>query len=204
MTLPANYYDGSFASPVQSGPVVESFDPIVRTQLYRITYFQQAANYTPAAIGLAGPNGSYLYEETVPKNVGGDLVQWDRLFAEVPPQRTECESFVYANQLFSNGNIPVMFTNGHGDSNWITEFPMKLNSSLVYTYYYAENYATIPLFETYSVTIVGSTWIYRGTQGYVVNGGFLIEDEVLTRWKGNIWEKKSRTAFANQITPTTF
>lgn len=172
----APYFDGSYAKPVQHGPVVPWRDPLTRSMLYTITYHQQAAKWVPMPIGTRGIFGSNLVEETNPTDTGvAGLVEWQRVFAVAPRSWKAAESYVY-NLQFLNGGL--------------FEFPIRTNSVLVYDYFHESDPETIPLLKAYKILQSGD--IYYATTPAPVGAYIIAEDSEVERWRGNFWERKTR------------
>ncbi len=185
MSVPSPIYDhdpssGAWTTATQNGPTVTSFDPLYRVKQYKVPMTQRAGNFSRVAIGTAGPGDSYLYEETTPRAVGADIIEWDRLYTEVPPDRYEAESFVYNQQINLGGKI--------------TEIPIPVNSVIKYSYFNTSDPTSITTEKAYKAVYVESegSFIFYEVGSIPSGSTRLAEDESVSRWKGDIWEIKRR------------
>lgn len=83
------YYDGNFTKPSAAGDIRFSVpDPEIPNGLVaRQEFWQLRSQFSPVAIGstisLAGQTW-YLVQETEPRDLGGGICAWDRVFATKP------------------------------------------------------------------------------------------------------------------------
>lgn len=165
-------------------------DPVTFSNLHTITYHQRASFYKkaskPGAVagGMAQGSfnrtvGGYLVEWGEPKCIGGEVVEFDRTFAEVPKPRFEFESFGANYQSVSD--------------NTINDVAFTVNSRINFTYFHALNpFPVARLRYAPRFFMDAGTVQFRGELVDAKADTMLGEDETLSRWKGYIWEKKSR------------
>jgi hypothetical protein len=174
---------GAWTTAKQKGPVIVTFDPVYRCKSWIQTMTQRAGSFTPLAIDTAGGTGlgGFLTEETKPRYVDGDIIEWERIYWEVPPDREDSEAFVYNQQITIGLSV--------------NEVPVPLPSIVKYSYFRTTNPGAITLEPAYKVGLAendGTTVIW--SVGTPPSGSTrLAEDESISRWKGDIWEKKRRT-----------
>lgn len=194
MSTPAGiHYDGDFSNPLQDGPWEPSVDEEVQTTLYK-GYFQQiAVNFRRASFGITGPLGSTLVEESEFSCTGGTILRWARAYAIKPPSRTVPEPFVYPYQEA----LKV-------DGQWtLIEFPLFLTSFVTYDYFSTTTPGTISLPQTYRLSVLVNNVFGIGDPPAAGATSIIAENAKLTRWRGNIWERVTRTIPAANITNTT-
>lgn len=184
------FYDGALTLATQHGPVVTMTDPVTFSNLYTITYHQRASYYkkasTPGTVagGIAQGAfnrtvGGYLVEWGEPKCIGGEVLEFTRTFAAVPKDRFEFESF--------GANYQSVF------DNTINDVAFTVNSRVDYTYFHALNpFPVAKLRYAPRFFMDSGTVQFRGELVDPRASVMLGEDELLSRWKGFIWEKKSR------------
>jgi hypothetical protein len=81
----SRYYDGNYTVAEQEGPRRWTQDPFSKGRLFDVDMVVREAYFKRLDIGHRTNDGFYLYEETSPQNIGGDLLQYTRRYAEVPP-----------------------------------------------------------------------------------------------------------------------
>jgi hypothetical protein len=181
------HFDGSFDVPELSGEVEPEDMQLTRSRIFRAKYLCTAAAYLATAedYSLKGPYGTPMYNcpliETSPaRDLGGGIVEFTRTYAQIPPTRTEFEQYGYAYQFVNDVS---------GD---IYELPLSVKSRCVFSYFHTKTPELIETLHAFRIAKVDSTIFYVGTQPGVDDTFLLGEDEKLTRWKGNIYEKMSR------------
>jgi len=180
MSTPAGYHpDGDNTVAYQIGSTVKSQDPITFSLLYRQTWRVRHDRWAPIKLNTRGPGGrSFLVEETEPKDIDFGMVEWERLYAEVPRVRAEAQDFVYSNQL-----IVI------GEQLEIAEIAVPCGAILVHHYFHTQNPTTIPLLRTYRLTKVGNTIYQQGTKPGENDQWIIAADSSFARWRGYIWER---------------
>lgn len=184
------HYDGDYTNPVQDGPFQPGVDEEVQTTLYKAYFMQIAANFVRAQFGIAGPYGSTLVEESEFSYPGGEMIRWARSFAVKPPSRTVPEPFIYPFQ-------EAIEINGQWQ---LVEFPLFLTSYVTYDYFVTTNPGAIKLSETYRLQIVLNGVYAIGAAPKPNASNVIAENAKLTRWRGNIWERATRSIPVISIT----
>jgi hypothetical protein len=181
------YSDGTFTTATQIGPAIISRDEVTLSIITTLTMMQTAADWVPRARDSLGPGFglSYLVEETAPTHVGGGLVTWDRIYCEIPEDRTEYESYVHPYQFLQ------------GDST-ILEIPIPLTSSIEYSYVKTTTPDTIDILRAYLLVQNGIYLYSLGTDPGEANP-IIATDTTVSRWRGNIYEVKTR--YVPKFTP---
>ncbi|HEX8309940.1 MAG TPA: hypothetical protein VF614_01405 [Chthoniobacteraceae bacterium] len=173
------HYDGSYTSPTAIGPLVRSTDPDTQSYLFRQHFHQLANKWQRTLQGAYGPHGSYLVEESEPTEKDGGIVEWSRLYAQVPPRRTEGQPYNHTYQfLTSEGGIE--------------EVVLYSSSVLVFDYFETSDTSTIPLFEAFRLFTFGGVTHSVGTPPEPGAPFIIAEDSTLNRWRGTIWERVTR------------
>lgn len=87
------YYDGDFsaATPVSGWSLSSPLDVAPGVTMYRQTYRQLRKNFSKLNLNLPCPidGNAKLVRETDRQDIGAGLVQWDRVYVQVPPDRFE-------------------------------------------------------------------------------------------------------------------
>ncbi|HWL53870.1 MAG TPA: hypothetical protein VNQ90_15630 [Chthoniobacteraceae bacterium] len=178
------FYDGDFTVAQPQGPDVISFDPELRCHFLRRTMRQRAASFEKMGIGVSIATDFYLYKETEGRNVGADLLEWDRLAMELPPPRIMPEGYVHSYQFLSLGDEPIV------------EAQIPVTSHVYYSYSHVEDPTTIETLSARRYILIGSV-VYRVGDLNVIESGpdegwFLAEDSVIRNIRGNVWEHAKR------------
>jgi hypothetical protein len=173
------FYDGNFSTPRQVGPVVTSIDETTRATISKVPFWVRAGQYRPQTRGSrrSGIDG-FLVEQPEPRSIGADIVEYELIYATLPPIRTEPEPWVYNLQFVSGTDL--------------VEIPTPTVSHVKYSYVHTASPLNIPLEVAFKATKIGDYVAYVGTKPRV-GQRILAEDEQLRRWRGDIWEKISRT-----------
>ncbi len=179
MSDDAVHFDGDYSQPVQSGPWIPHVDNETQSTLYTAEFFQIASNFKRMEFGTIGVNKASLVEESEGTYPGGPLVKWSRTFASVPLSRVVPEGFVY-NYQFEVGTDPVS----------ILEFPLYVTSDVTYDYFLTNDPDSIKLFRSYRLQIIGG--VLYGIGDIPTGDTLIAENSILTRWKGNIWQRVTR------------
>ncbi len=182
--------DGIFTNPKQHGAWVTEVDETVQSIRYRAIYRQFAVQFRRQPFGLVCPinRSATLVDETNPRPVGGGIVEWERIFAPVPPSRDEYESFVMAYQIEQSVD----------GKNTIGEIAIPVTSRTHYDYFYVPSGlyskpSNIPKLEAYKlIQYVPDVIIQRGANPGPGASEMLAEDSQVTRWMGNIYQRKER------------
>jgi len=173
-----------FVQPVQHGPIVPSVHPVTKSLLFAQTLRQFAKNFAAKPWSTPGPNGSWLVEETAGRDKDAGIVEWQRLFAQVPAARSEYESVSHSYQYITDGDTPDL-----------AEVARTVRMRIDYTYFHVPSgnpTSAIAVSQAYRYFKLGNTIYQIGT---VINGvvqEILHEDETYSRWKANIFEKVSK------------
>lgn len=203
-------YDGNyFGAPYQHGLLITNPDRINFCNFYRQTMRCRISVFKALPIGyktdgfvgsVAGslltqfsiPTG-YLYEETEPHCIGGDLVEWERLSCAIPPPRAEGTNIAYTRQYLSGGS----------GTSVITEISKTESALTTYLFAYSPtgSQPTGKVTGRYVILPDGHAYltnpIYIGTAAdgpaYASPAGLMLaENSEVTRFKGFIFEEVSR------------
>lgn len=178
------------AVPHQMGPPRPSWDPITKGQQYEITYRVPAEAWVAEAMDSVGPSGGNLVSESIPRNVGAGLVEWDRKYMFLPPSRTTAESIAY----------PVQALVTSGSSVNLVEIPLTTTASMVFDYFHTTAPGNIPILHAYRLTKVAeNTFYFIGTKP-ADDAQLIIALDSSVRWiAGFFYERK--TPWIPPITP---
>ena len=196
------HYDGDHTQPFPHGPTVASYDSINRCWFFSQKMRCSASYFQPLAIGwkiqyifsnatgggVASPNNSYLYEETEPQTIRGDVIEWTRKSCTVPVTRVESGIMAYSRQWVSHV----------GTSYFLFEMSRPEACKIIYAYQYCSN--DVPrnatpatrYLKTPDEKIVLDNPLYIGqtADGLQTNnaqGMILGETTTVERWKGLIY-----------------
>ena len=203
--------DGTFTTAaVQGGP--SRRHPIERdtTAFLEVQrMIQTKSDFARLALNTAHPTiaNCYLVEETDPINIGGGLIEWERIYANVPADRNEYESYLYTF-------VPIIrATGGDGTRG---AFTLKVTSRVEYKYYLVGSggsYATptdiptvtgfVPMQDIWGSPVVVDflsqttdptsddylTWVAAEAE-------IAVEDSDVHAWLGNIYERVTRYVIA--------
>lgn len=181
MPPPANYFDGDHTTAYQHGPIIRWSDVETRAEQYAQTMRIKADQFSPLAIGTAGETGFYLYEETRPHLVGGEVVEWERLYTEIPDERTEYESYAHPYQFISGTDLG--------------EIVVTVQSRIVHTFIQSDAPADeIEILRAYRLVKAGDVLFELGDDSNNTSEELLAQDSTYKRWKPNlnIYEQTAR------------
>lgn len=166
------------------------------TREYRLTYIQNANTYADAAIGDTDANapGGYLVEQGPVTLLAGGVVQFTRVFSEVPTTWTQPEQIAYAFPGLTLGSGTTWEPYGRRQ-------PITLFALATVTHTYSQGSA--PTADTvFTVTDQGNVVDYIGTANPALGGvltspsiepaTYTVSSDVVL-WRGNIWEKITKT-----------
>src|SRR4026209_1969395 len=105
MPSPANYFDGDHTSAFQHGPKIRWSDLETRAEQYSQTMRIKVSEFATLEIGTEGESSFFLFEETQPRHLDGDLIEWERHYTEVPPARSDYESYSHPYQFLEGTDI---------------------------------------------------------------------------------------------------
>lgn len=169
-------YDGDFTKAVPIGPLIPSQDVETRAVLLSQKFLQQAAFWSPAPIGSAGPGtGSFLTDETTPTPTGtAGLVEWTRNYAKKPPQLPNIpQPDQHTYQEIVNGKL--------------LSVTLPVTAYIQKRYYHQADPSTIPLLLAFGFVVVDNVIYEYGTPPAPSANTIVGSDSVITRWKGNWW-----------------
>ncbi len=102
------YYDGNFAAAIPCGAIRTESIPNSGGAIRVMQRFNQLGrNFRALALNSGGPFGSLLIDELGSTDVGGGIVEWDRVYATVPPGRTDQ---IWGGRTYQG--LAKTFTNG--------------------------------------------------------------------------------------------
>jgi len=144
-------------------------------------------SYTTATLTIAAPTSSkaWLRSDTNPDailvaesgttGIGCGLLKFTRTFSEIPPQRIEYEQVSYQQ--------PALYSTASVESK--PGFTALTLAKVTYDYFLTATVTDIPLATATQVTEKTPT-VMNSVGGNVV----LANDDSLSRWMGDIWERK--------------
>lgn len=168
---------GNHSQAFQVGPQIKWVDDQTRGTLYSRRYRQRTALWTPRTLSSAGPAGGWLVEETQPSSVGAGLIEWERVYAYLPPDRTRGETTVYNHQEIQGTNI--------------LEVPITTTALVDYKYFHAVDPSTIPQLRAYRLIKVGEDIYSLGPAPATGAQLVLAEDSRVRQYRGHIYERAS-------------
>ena len=181
--------DGRYQEPLQEGAVVPWQDCETRSTLWNVTYHQFATRWKRGVMGTKGPLGGFLVEESQPEQQVAGVVSWTQTFAEVPSPRTEAEEYVYGIQAILDGEL--------------VEIPAPTTSLVLHEYFHTTKPEKIKLDVAWRIVKVGAGFYFLGTPPNQNGANILAENALLTRWRGNIWVRRSRFVPPSVFKPQT-
>jgi hypothetical protein len=114
------YYDGNFNTAKAAGEIRFS-RPIPQDNsvlLLKQRFWQLRSQWSPLAMNSSGPfagQNTYLVDETELEDLGGGIVAWDRVWATLPPPRTEkgsaVKTFKYLQKSWRSDNHDIYDVN---------------------------------------------------------------------------------------------
>jgi len=176
---------GNHSRPFQVGPQIKWTDEQTRGTLYKRRYRQRASLWAPLALSAKGPIGGWLVEETQPSPIGNGIVEWERVWAYLPPSRTRGETTVFNYQELQGTDI--------------VELPITTTALVDYDYFHTLDPSTIPQLRAYRLIKVGETIYTLGPAPATGAQLVLAEDSRVREWRGHIYERA-----AIYVRPSTF
>jgi hypothetical protein len=137
-----------------------------------------------------------LVEETAPEDVGGGMVEWNQVYYQVPPNRSEFEAMSY--------NYTLQFVKDADTGIWISSFEgfpfaLTVSTRLDFSYIKTNSPSSISIDQGWRIFKAGAAMCETGSTpisgtipSITVSSPYLGEDSQIRRWKGNIWEKRNR------------
>lgn len=175
-----------------NGPKVFGYNVEVFARYYTQEFFVAASSFTPLALNtqeIIGGITYYLVNESDPEDMGGGLLKWTRTYYQKPPNRTECEPIVYnyciRNLIDADTGTPVFFAAG-------ANFSMQVKSNVFIDYWATDDPSTIPLVYGFRLFKIDNALVLQGTEPGAGGGYYQGDDSEITRWKGDIWQRKNR------------
>lgn len=187
MSEPGTYFDGDFAVPDYGVPQPMR-DNEKQSNLWKVEATIRAPHWKPTIRGtrFRGIPGVFV-EESEPRLAIGDVVQWELLFAEIPNPRTVAEPTVHNYQLQTT----------EGGKITLSDLPIPVTSYVTYDYFETTDASKIPILTAYRAVTAGGLVIYMGAPP---SGEFIVaENSQIERWKGDIWERRTRRVPAPTI-----
>lgn len=207
----STYSDGTFTIATQTGPDVYSVDDETKSLIVTRKMQIAAGSWAAIARGTAGPTvggtATKLLFETQPIHAGNGLVEWERVYGELPSSRNEYESYVYSYQNIQvnySGSTPSSISIIGGDS--IASIPVEVTSRLAYAYYDAASTApsAVTLLQPFLVTEAGGAYYILGDYPGVSDTELIAESSTLRRWKNSdYYERITRYVPRDGLTEAT-
>jgi|GEM_PF-6621631 len=190
----STFADGSYSSAFQHGPLIKWVDPTYRCTFYRRTMHVHKDDYAPQAIGTTLDTGIYLFEETEPRSLAGGVLEWDRLYCTIPPDREEPEGYTHEYQWYfgPDDGGPIVIWAQYKTTSWLR-----------YSYVYNADPLSITIHRPKKWVARGNVIRQVGTANPLPDGRFLVEDTKVTRFRGDIWEVCGRYVKPLSITDYT-
>lgn len=181
------YYDNTPAAPWACGPVVQSWLPEERCYFYRQRWRARIGNYTPpepaltATASNASPPSAYFIGDSEPRGVGGDRIEFERTWVQLPPDRVTYEPYA--------ATIPEVVEGALGS------FSLPSKVKLTRTYAASEHEPT-PNVELFEPTIISTGGNFRllGTFPEILPA-WVDGPQTVSRWKGRIYETITRKIY---------
>jgi len=181
MSLPDNYFDGVHTTPFQHGPTIHWIDEETGAAMYQQTMRIAQGSFASLARGTEGDSGFYLFQESQPNHIEGQLVEWVRMFTAVPAMRIEHESYAHGYQTI--------------EADTLGELVVTVQSALTYDYFLTANPETdITIQHAYRLLQIGGTIVQFGTAPVDTDTELIAQDSTYHRWKQglNIYERVTR------------
>lgn len=129
----------------------------------------------PSMSAQSTPRGTaYFVEQGDVRDVGDNLVEFDRVFASIPRNRIESASIVYTQQWWAVSGDPE-----------IVEASYTLNGRIVYEYF---TYVPPALIRP-RVILVSNTYLFVGTPVQSSNALVIAEDSDVRIYKAGIYQR---------------
>jgi hypothetical protein len=183
------WFDGDFsqAKPVA---VMRTEHPIPQSpgaRVYRQPFWQMRGSFAELALDSPCPYdpAAGLVEETDQRDVGGaSLVEWERVWATVPPTRIEYDVINYVWQIMGTIN----------GANALASFGITRRAKVTYQYFRTTNPASISLSRMPRVQLfAGLFYLFDGFTNLNAGTETIARDDTLERWMGNIWVRTHTT-----------
>lgn len=172
-------YDGTFTTAQQNGPTVVKIDPNTRSLIYEHKMIQTAEDWAPIALDTQNSANAFLVFESDPQATDCGLVEWTRIYANVPNSRDEYGEYVYPIQF-------AISTEGE-----VFEIAVKMTARFHYDYFHTAVPSGVEILHASKIgASAGITYVLyppfptQGTER-------VAEDSTLKRWQWqcNIWER---------------
>lgn len=197
--------DGDYSIAQPDGPPRPGI-PFSDNQIYvwEQDYQINRADFAPLALDTEYDEDAnfVLVEETSPQHIGGGVVKWTRVYAKVPDQRDEYESFAYQFPGIVGGSLTA-------DEDAARPATTKqVTSRLQFDYELTDTPSGIALETKFVVNGFSVGGVILPADGNLLSGltdpttddyvnsligtEAVAEDSTLRRWRGNIWERVTR------------
>jgi hypothetical protein len=186
-TTDAAYVDGNWADPqpVDCPTTEQPFPEQPTAIIYSQRYWQWRLYWAPAPISMGCPfaSGAVLIGETPTRSLGGgDLIEWERKFANVPGPIVDAEVINYVYQWYYLLNNQF----------YVQSMMLTRTAKVTRSFFLTSNPDTIAIARLPRVTVINNQAILTdGFQNLNFGTGVptIARDDTLTRWNGNIWER---------------
>lgn len=189
MSDPAGtYFDGNHEIPYLVAPPLVSYDETLRSVLTKLRFRVRAPFFRIAARGsLHSRAQGFLVGQAQPKIVGGDLLEYEQLYATTPGRPSEPTPYVYPFQ--------IVFTGSSSGTPELAELPIPVTATASYRYYHTAQPEFIPLARAWKAADLSGSIVWVGSKPAPGATTILAEDESLTRvWPGgDYWEVRTLT-----------
>jgi PKD repeat protein len=187
-TTDAAYVDGNWSTP-QPVDCPESEQPFPEKPtalILRQKYWQWRLYWSPAPLSMPCPfyNGAVLIRETPLRSLGGgNLVEWERVFATVPGDIVDYEIVNYVWQwLYSVGGVFRVNT-----------IALTRLAQVTRSFYHTTNPISVSVARLPRVVVQDNT--AAGLDGFAnlsPGANTIACDDSFVRWEGNIWMKTNK------------
>jgi hypothetical protein len=178
-------YDGDHGGFWPVGPVrrENAFSEIPGYYIYRQKWRAKRLNWGATLLDSPCPNdpSAFLVDETPTEDAGGaDLLQWDRIWANVPGTITDGEMVDYVWQIIGTiDSAPA-----------IQSIPLTRWATRKRTFHHTSNPGSIPKSRLPRAGVfAGQGLTFDGFQNLNVGTTTIARDDDVRRWMGNIWVK---------------
>lgn len=153
-------------------------------------------------LNSVGSSGLLLIDETELEPTGvGEIVEWDREYASIPPDRTE-----QGTAVKSYSSAQYLFTGGILAGGQLISYSATIKVDIFYHYFLSGTASTVPALPQANLWTIGPFFQYQAIGGFptssISSGGptytnaptnnyayCFISGEV-TRWKGDIFQRR--------------
>jgi hypothetical protein len=182
MPVPRYFDDGNFSVPMQNGPS-EIIYPFIEvgdddTSEEIVTFRQRAQSYRGPNV-MSIRNGRRLVGDFGTKNIGNGLIEFRRMWTDIPKKRTEKGSIVYPLQ------ITTTTVTEEATTYEISEVPLAMPCDIEYEY----STSNFSIRRAPRVTVVAGLLVRIGPSSSTVGPRVLAEDSVVTIYKGKIYQR---------------